>query len=46
MPNQRDWRQNEIPVGEMISRLWLALELLASAFAGAVARLEQIEKPK
>jgi hypothetical protein len=46
MPSKRDWQQNEISTGEMISRLWLAVELLASAFAGAVARLEQVEKPK
>jgi hypothetical protein len=44
MPAAKDWRHNEIPVGEMISRLWMALELLASAFTGAVARLEEIEK--
>jgi dihydrofolate reductase len=35
MPSVADWQHNALSVGEMYNRLWLAVELLASAFAGS-----------
>jgi hypothetical protein len=36
MPTAAEWQHGELSAGEMINRLWLAVELLASAFAGAI----------
>jgi hypothetical protein len=35
MPSAKDWVHNDLSLGEMVNRLWLATELLASAFATA-----------
>jgi hypothetical protein len=35
MPKPVEWKHNTISTGEMITRLWLAVELLAGAFATA-----------
>jgi hypothetical protein len=43
MPTTKDWKHNALSVGEMHNRLWLAVELLAAAFAGAMARIEALE---
>lgn len=43
MPTPADWQHNKLSVGEIHNRLWLAVELLASAFAGAVKRIETLE---
>lgn len=44
MPTPKDWQHGQASVGEMNNRLWLAVELLASAFAGACKRIEALEK--
>jgi hypothetical protein len=46
MPTKAEWRQNQLSLGEMNNKLWLAVELLASAFAGALDRIELLEKQK
>jgi hypothetical protein len=38
MPTESDWKHNELGVGEMVNRLWLAVEMFA------VAWMSQIEK--
>ena len=38
MPTKEDWVQNEMSVGAMVNRLWLATEMLA------VAWMAQVEK--
>jgi hypothetical protein len=38
MPTEADWRHNELSVGEMVNRMWLAVEMLA------VAWMTQVEK--
>jgi hypothetical protein len=43
MPTTKDWKHGEQSLGEMYNRLWLAVELLASAFAGAVQRISDLE---
>jgi hypothetical protein len=35
MPTITEWQGNKLSLDEMQSRLWLAIELLASAFVGA-----------
>jgi Collagen triple helix repeat (20 copies) len=44
MPTTKDWKHNALSVGEMHNRLWLAVELLATAFAGAMQRIETLEQ--
>jgi hypothetical protein len=55
MPTVKDWQHNELSLGELHNRLWLAVELLASAFIGArksmlnsvkelAARVEALER--
>lgn len=39
MPAISEWKHNELSLGEMHNRLWLAVELLASAFVGAQNKL-------
>jgi hypothetical protein len=44
MPTKDEWRHNTLSLGEMHNRLWLAVELLATAFAGALDQIEMLEK--
>jgi hypothetical protein len=44
MPRPDQWTHGERSLGEMHNRLWLAVELLASAFAGALDRIEALEQ--
>jgi hypothetical protein len=46
MPTKAEWRHNALSLGEMNNKLWLALELLATAFAGALDRIELLEKQR
>jgi hypothetical protein len=43
MPTKAEWEQNQLSLDEMNNKLWLAVELLASAFAGALDRIEALE---
>jgi hypothetical protein len=38
MPTVKEWQHNELSLGELHNRLWLAVELLASAFVGAYTK--------
>lgn len=40
MPTPGEWKHNTLSLGEMHNRLWLAVELLATAFAGAFTKKE------
>lgn len=44
MPTAAQWVPGEASLDGMQSRLWLAVELLATAFAGAMARIEALEQ--
>jgi hypothetical protein len=43
MPTPTEWKHSAMSLGELHNRLWLAVELLASAFAGAVKKLEGVQ---
>jgi len=43
MPTKKDWQHNALSSGEMMSRLWLATELLALAFATLAERVAALE---
>lgn len=43
MPTKHDWQHNGLSSGEMMSRLWLATEMLALAFATLTERVAAIE---
>jgi hypothetical protein len=43
MPTFGEWKHGEQSLGAMQNRLWLAVELLATAFAGAVQRIGDLE---
>jgi hypothetical protein len=46
MPTASEWKPGQQSLDDMQNRLWLAVELLASAFAGAMTRIEALEKRK
>ncbi len=37
MPTRDEWQQNELSVGQMVNRLWLSTELLATAFSTTIS---------
>ncbi len=43
MPTIADWRHNELNLGEIHNRLWLATEMLALAFVGLEERVTALE---
>ena len=45
MPTLDEWKHGEISTGEMISRLWLAVEMLATAWVGAYKRGSDEARP-
>ena len=44
MPTEQEWEHNKFSIGSMHNRLWLSVELLASAFAGHVTSMEKLER--
>jgi Collagen triple helix repeat (20 copies) len=44
MPTAAEWKPGQQSLDDMQNRLWLAVEILATAFAGAMLRIEALEK--
>jgi hypothetical protein len=46
MPTKAEWKHGQLSLGEMQNKLWLAIELMATALAGALDRIETLERRK
>jgi hypothetical protein len=46
MPTEATWQHNTLSSGEILSRMWLAMEFLALAFIGLEARVASIESTR